>query len=152
MKPFGAKLEGVTYSFRPGGYGLAWQPETRQLLLVETVEVTRVASFDEGDALVAAEARGELPVADVDGDDVGGTAFEEHLGETSGRGSDVEAPCTGDVQPPGRECGCGVQGTQELVRPSGDVLRPGVDAEVVIGPDLLGRFAGDALTDVDAAC
>ena len=38
MKPFGAKLGGVTYSFRPGGYGLAWQPETRQLLLVETVD------------------------------------------------------------------------------------------------------------------
>ena len=51
----------------------------------------RVDAFERADAPVRREARIELSVADIDGDDLGRAAREQNVGEASGRGADVEA-------------------------------------------------------------
>jgi len=62
-------------------------------------------------------------VSDVEGHDVGSTPGEEHLGETAGRGADVEAVSTLRVEAPRLPRG---EGVLELVRgapdPPGPVL------------------------------
>ena len=54
-------------------------------------ERARVEAFERADARVGREARIELSVADIDGDDLRRAAREQDVGEASGRGADVEA-------------------------------------------------------------
>ena len=54
-------------------------------------ERARVDAFERADARVRREARIELSVADIDGDDLRRAAREQDVGEASGRGADVEA-------------------------------------------------------------
>ena len=51
----------------------------------------RIDAFERADARVRGEARIELSVADIDGDDLRRAARKQDIGEASGRGADVEA-------------------------------------------------------------
>lgn len=59
----------------------------------------------------------ELPSADIDGIDLGRAAGEQHVGEASGRGADIER------NPPRRLQPEGLQGGRELEPAAGDVGR-----------------------------
>src|ERR1700674_633388 len=59
----------------------------------------------------------ELPAADIDGLDLGRAAGEQHVGEASGRGADIER------NPPRRLQPEGLQGGRELEPAAGDVGR-----------------------------
>jgi hypothetical protein len=59
--------------------------------------VARVDSLAGGDARIGGEAAVELAVADVDADDAGGAAPEQHVGEASRALADVEADPAADV-------------------------------------------------------
>ena len=54
-------------------------------------ERARVKAFKRAHPWIGREARIELPPADIDGDDRRRAAREQHIGEASGRGADVEA-------------------------------------------------------------
>jgi hypothetical protein len=56
-----------------------------------------VGSFEDRDAGIRPQARIELAMTHVDGDDRRGAALEETVGEPAGRGSRVERPLAGDL-------------------------------------------------------
>ena len=55
-----------------------------------TCQIARVEPFMHVDPLVLAQFPGELTAPDIDRVDPGGTARQQHVGETAGRGADVE--------------------------------------------------------------
>ena len=63
-------------------------------------EEAGVAALAEADARVVAKGGGDLAVAGVDGEDVGGTVLEHAVGEAAGRGADVEAGLAHEVDLP----------------------------------------------------
>ena len=62
-----------------------------------------VDSFHHDHPLVVAELLIELAVPDVDGVDAGGAALKQAIGESAGRGADVEADQAGRVYSEGVE-------------------------------------------------
>ncbi len=78
-----------------GGQHLAERNEgdigDKQVERGELGEVAGVRAFHGGDARVLAQALVELPAADVDGDNGGGAALQEAVGEAAGGGANVEA-------------------------------------------------------------
>ena len=52
---------------------------------------------------VGTQRPGQLPVADVDRDDLGGAGAQQHVGEAAGGGAGVQAAPAGDRQPERRE-------------------------------------------------
>ena len=50
----------------------------------------RVDAFEDDDARIVPQPPIELPVADVERDDAGGAAPQQHVGEAAGRRADVE--------------------------------------------------------------
>lgn len=62
------------------------------------VEVSRVDFFEVGDARVSAEFFVELSVSDIDAGDVCGSVLEEAVGETAGRGTDIEGVRSRDIE------------------------------------------------------
>ena len=98
-----------------------------------------VGALVDPDAVVGAQAPGELAVADVDGDDLGGAPAEQHLGEAAGGGAGVERPPALDGD---RER---VEGAQQLVRAAGDpagLVGIGADDDRGAGLDAGGRLGG----------
>ena len=77
----------------------------------------RVRALEDGDARVGAQARVELPVADVDRDDASGAALEQDVREAAGRRAEVEAV------PPVRVDAERVEAVRELLPAAGDVRR-----------------------------
>ena len=77
-------------------------------------EVARIDSLEQGDPRVLAQLHVELRPPDVDGDHRGGTALEQAIGESAGRGAKVEAAETGRVY---AEC---VEGGFKLVAATAD--------------------------------
>ena len=60
-------------------------------------EVADVEALDHHDALVVADARMELAVADVERDDLAGAALQQAVGEAAGRRAGIEHPPADDV-------------------------------------------------------
>jgi len=97
---------------RPGGAYNGWQQEGRgdegDIHREEADaggqitgdEIARVGALHECDARVAAKLVGDLSIAGVDGEDAGGSVLEHAVGEASGRGSDVQAEASGEVDVP----------------------------------------------------
>ena len=77
-------------------------------------QLAHVGAFQHRHPLVRPQRPCQLPVSDVDGDHLAGTAIEQHLGEPAGRGTGVQAARIGhrDAE--------GVQRADELVRTAGD--------------------------------
>src|SRR5262249_40350517 len=65
----------------------------------------RVNAFERKDARVRRETRIELSVTDVDSDNLDRAAREQDIGETSGRGADVEADEASRIELEGVERG-----------------------------------------------
>ena len=53
-------------------------------------EIARVGALDHRHARVLPQLPVQLPVADVQGDDVARAALQQHVGEAAGRRADVE--------------------------------------------------------------
>ena len=85
----------------------------------------------------------ELPVANVDGDHAGGTALQEAVGETAGRGADVEDVGAGCV--PAEV----LQHAVKLVAGAGDEARQIPYGELVGRRHLLARRPGRLAVDGD---
>src|SRR5947209_7968172 len=94
----------------------------------------RVRPLEHRDAPVAAQARVELPVADVDRDHARGAALEEHVGEASRRRADVEAVEARRVDPER------VERVGELLPAARDVGWPRLQLEVGVLVHLLPRL------------
>ncbi len=101
-----------------------------------------VRPFEHGHPLVVADARVELAVADVEGDDLGGAALEQAVGEPSGRGATVEHAQPGDVDGEVVECGI-----ELLAAAADEARRRAGHREVVDGGDEVRRLAGDSSVD-----
>ena len=80
-------------------------------------EVARVQAFEQRDARIRGERRIELPVADIDRDDMRGAALQQHLREAAGRGAEVERRQAGRIEAEGIEAG------DQLQRRARDVTR-----------------------------
>ena len=94
----------------------------------------RVEAFQRADAGVSREARIELSVADIDGDDLRRAARKQDIGKASGRSADVEADETRRIEPEGVERG----GELDPAARRPGVGRLGFDRRVP--RDLLRRF------------
>ena len=55
--------------------------------------------FQHSDPGIGAQRPGQLPAADVDGDDMGGTPLEQAVGEPAGGGAGVQAAPPGNLHP-----------------------------------------------------
>src|SRR5262249_17858083 len=82
----------------------------------------------------------KLSVPDVERDHAGGTALEEHVGEPSRGGADVETVETGRLDMER------IQGVIELLAAARDEPRAALDLELGVGLHLLSclRMTGDA--------
>lgn len=90
--------------------------------VVDPVEgqLADVGAVLDGDPLIALQGPGELAVADVDGDDMGGPGAQQDVGEAAGGRPGVEGAAPLDAQPEGDECR---EGPGELVSAARDVVR-----------------------------
>ncbi len=100
----------------------------------ELGERARVRPLQDGDPRIAAQARMELSVADVDRDDARGAAVEEDVGEAARRRADVDAveACGVDAEP--------VEAVRELLSPARDVARRLFNDELRALVDLVPRL------------
>ena len=96
-----------------------------------SVSDPRVRPLEDGDARVGAQARMELPVADVDRDDARRAGLEQAVGEAAGRGADIGAVAPFDVDAERVEC------VAQLLSATGDERRWPLDAELGVLVDLL---------------
>ena len=105
-------------------------------------ERARVDAFERADARVRREARIELSVTDIDGDDLRRAAREQNVGEASGRGADVEADEAPRIEREGVERG----GKLDPAARRPGVGRLGLDRRVVghLFRGLLERDPADA--------
>ncbi len=105
-------------------------------------ERARIDAFKRTDARVRREAGIELSVADIDGDHLRRSVREQHVGEASGRGADVEADVALRIEGEGVERGGKLDPTAR--RPG--VERLGLDRRVTrnLFRGLLHRDAADA--------
>ena len=93
-------------------------------------------ALDHRHARVAAQAVVELPVGDVERDDVRAAPLQQAVGEAAGRGADVERLAPGDGKPEG------VQSIGELDPAARHVRRRAFDLELDLRFDELPRFLG----------
>src|SRR5581483_11473079 len=93
-----------------------------------------IHALEHGHAFVVADLRVELPVADVERDHAPGSTLQQHVGEASCRGAEVERvePAHVDAE--------GVERVRELVPGAGDVRRRRLDLERGTLVDLLPRL------------
>src|SRR5690606_6944121 len=68
------------------------------------VEGADVGAFQDAHARVVAKSPGQLSVPDVHGEDVRGSAAEQHVGEAAGGGTGVQAAPAGDDRRLRAEC------------------------------------------------
>ena len=87
----------------------------------------------------------ELTVADVDGNDAGGTVLEQAIGAAAGGRTDVEAVASGWGDGPGGEGGA------ELVAAAGDVAGSGSNGEFGVGGEAQAGLGDAAAGGVDAS-
>lgn len=119
---------------------------------VGEAQVAQVRPLEHGHARVDAHALRDLPVADVDADDVRGAALEEAVSEAAGREARVEAAAAGRVDGEGVERGLELEAAaadearlRRGQHDRGRVLdgRPGLEDRLVVDQDLAcGRGSG----------
>ena len=82
-------------------------------------EVADVGALHHRHPRIGAQRPGQLAVSDIGGDDLAGTAVQQHLGEAAGRGAGVQAApaVDGDARRrPGRRSACARRATPSCVR------------------------------------
>src|SRR5262245_23343179 len=77
-------------------------------------EMARIGALEDDDAGVLAQLPGQLPVADVDGVDLGGAPGQQHVSKAAGRGADVEPDAAARID------GEMIEGVGELEAAAGD--------------------------------
>ncbi len=60
-------------------------------------DVTRIGLFHHDNPVVIAQFPVKLPLPDINRKDLGRTVLQKHIGKTAGRGSDINAGKTGDI-------------------------------------------------------
>src|SRR5205085_5898082 len=109
-------------------------------------QVASVETLAHGDAIVAAQAPGQLAVGDVERHDVRGAGLQQAVGEAPGGRADVEAAAPGRVNPGRRE-----RVRQLAAAPRDEVRSLGHRDDDVVGdelPRLGGRPAVAAQPDL----
>src|SRR5690606_20455286 len=115
------------------------------------VEGADVGAFQDAHARVVAKSPGQLSVPDVHGEDVRGSAAEQHVGEAAGGGTGVQAAPAGDDRRLRAEC---VERPGEFAGAARDVVAAALrrdHAQRLSGVDLPGGLGCRLPVQQDAA-
>ena len=98
-------------------------------------QIARVGFVHDDNARMPAEFPGQLAVTDVDGEDFFRAVLQQTIGETAGRGAQVNDGQPFDIQSKI------FQGMFELMAAAADIFFSGFELDLVVRPDLIARFA-----------